>query len=98
MEKLHHVINLIKAVKPTKKVIELEKNNIYVFDIALLLTKPEIKVAIEKLFKVEVDRINLAKIPTKFKKIGKFIGKISQKKRMYLKLKPGYRLISKVFN
>ena len=86
------------SITEIENVENISKCNIYVFDIAYTLTKPEIKIAIEKLFKVEIEKLNIAKIPIKFKKIDQYIGKLPQKKRLYLKLKPGYRLVSKVFN
>lgn len=78
-------------IKPiiTEKATLLLENNQYVFDVVLKATKPEIKAAIESLFKVNVVKVNTARPPRKKKRVGRFMGYKPLYKRAIVTLEDG---------
>jgi large subunit ribosomal protein L23 len=66
-----------------------EKDNRVVFRVKNAATKQQVKRAVELLFKVEVDSVHVLNVKGKAKRFGRFIGKRSDWKKAYVKLKPG---------
>ena len=79
---------LIKPVI-TEKSMEATQNNKYTFIVNLKANKSQIKEAIEKIFKVKVIKVNSMKIIGKWKRVGKNIGKTSDRKKAIITLKKG---------
>ncbi len=55
-------------------------------------TKPEIKAAVELLFKVEVDSVSVLNVHGKEKRFGRTIGRRRGWKKAYVSLKPGQEI------
>lgn len=55
-------------------------------------TKPEVKAAVELLFKVEVAGVQMANVKGKQKRFGKMMGRRKDWKKAYVSLKPGQEL------
>jgi large subunit ribosomal protein L23 len=55
-------------------------------------TKPEIKAAVELLFKVEVDAVTTANVKGKAKRMGRMVGRRQDWKKAYVSLKPGQEI------
>ena len=55
-------------------------------------TKPEIKSAVELLFKVAVDSVNIANVKGKKKRFGRMMGRRKGWKKAYVSLKPGQEI------
>lgn len=55
-------------------------------------TKPEVKAAVEMLFKVEVAGVQMANVKGKQKRSGKMMGRRKDWKKAYVSLKPGQEL------
>jgi len=66
-----------------------DKNEQVIFKVAPCATKPEIKAAVELLFKVEVESVQTANVKGKVKRHGRFIGRRNGFKKAYVCLKPG---------
>jgi large subunit ribosomal protein L23 len=69
-----------------------DKNEQVVFRVATNATKPEIKAAVEMLFKVEVDDVQVANVKGKQKRAGRFMGRRKDWKKAYVCLKPGQEI------
>ena len=69
-----------------------EKNEQVVFRVVGNATKPEIKAAVELLFKVEVASVQFATIKGKQKRFGKLSGRRKDWKKAYVSLKPGQEI------
>ena len=69
-----------------------EKNEQVVFKVASDATKPEIKAAVEMLFKVQVESVQVANVKGKEKRFGRFIGRRKGWKKAYVSLKPGQEI------
>ncbi|HXX10359.1 MAG TPA: 50S ribosomal protein L23 [Burkholderiales bacterium] len=66
-----------------------EKNNQFVFRVTSDATKPEIKAAVELMFKVDVMRVQTSNVKGKQKRFGRFVGRSRSWKKAFVGLKPG---------
>ena len=73
-----------------KSTLAAEKNRRVVFKVLINATKPQIKSAVEKMFNVEVESVNVLNVLGKEKRFGRNLGKRSDWKKAYVKLKPGF--------
>ena len=69
-----------------------EKQNQVLFKVLRNATKPEIKAAVELLFKVEVASVQTVNQTGKTKRFGRSIGRRDHVKKAYVCLKPGQEL------
>lgn len=69
-----------------------DKNEQVIFVVASDATKPEIKAAVELLFKVEVKSVQVANIKGKVKRFGRAIGRRSDVRKAFVCLKPGQEI------
>jgi large subunit ribosomal protein L23 len=63
-----------------------------VFRVVADATKPEIKAAVEQLFKVQVESVQVVNVKGKNKRTGRFAGKRKDWKKAYVCLKPGQEI------
>ena len=75
-----------------KSTFVAEKNEQVVFRVVGNATKPEIKAAVELLFKVEVESVQVANVKGKEKRFGRTIGRRKDWKKAYVSLKPGQEI------
>jgi len=66
-----------------------EKNNQYVFRVTADATKPEIKAAVELMFKTKVKSVQVTNVKGKEKRFGRFEGRRRNWKKAYVSLMPG---------
>ena len=69
-----------------------DKNEQVIFRVATDATKPEVKAAVELLFKVEVKSVQIANVKGKEKRFGKFMGRRQGWKKAFVCLKPGQEI------
>ena len=84
--------DVVLAPHITEKATLVSEHNAVVFKVANDATKPEIKAAVELLFKVEVLDVNVANQKGKVKRFGGRIGRRDHAKKAYVSLKPGQEL------
>ncbi|MFC2062103.1 50S ribosomal protein L23 [Elusimicrobiota bacterium] len=93
MRKSDSLHNIIKSPVITEKATEYRANlNKYTFYVDKRYNKLEIKKAIEEVFKVNVISINTLNVTGKKKRLGRFIGRKSGKKKAVVTLKEGDRI------
>jgi large subunit ribosomal protein L23 len=63
-----------------------------IFRVASDATKPEVKAAVELLFKVQVESVQIANVKGKQKRFGRFMGRRSDWKKAFVCLKPGQEI------
>nr|YP_009393759.1 ribosomal protein L23 [Caloglossa beccarii]ARW62321.1 ribosomal protein L23 [Caloglossa beccarii] len=80
------LLNLIKYPIITDKTTKAIEDNIYVFAVAKKANKKQVKKTIEYIFNVKIKKINTLNGPKKKKKVGKFIGTVTQYKKAIIKL------------
>lgn len=89
-ERLMQVI--LAPVISEKSTRVADKHEQVVLRVATDATKPEIKAAVELLFKVQVEAVNVANVKGKAKRFGRFFGRRDNWKKAYVSLKPGQEL------
>lgn len=69
-----------------------DKNEQVIFKVAPDATKPEVKAAVELLFKVQVESVQIANVKGKQKRFGRFMGRRKDWKKAFVSLKPGQEI------
>ncbi|HUH60348.1 MAG TPA: 50S ribosomal protein L23 [Candidimonas sp.] len=91
--KAERLMQIILAPIVTEKATFVaEKNQQIAFRVVANATKPEIKAAVELLFKVEVEAVQVLNQKGKEKRFGRFMGRRRNERKAYVSLKPGQEL------
>jgi len=69
-----------------------DKNEQVIFRVSPDATKPEVKAAVELLFKVSVESVQIANVKGKQKRFGRHMGSRKNWKKAYVCLKPGQEI------
>ena len=69
-----------------------DKHNQVVFRVERAATKADVKAAVELMFKVEVEGVQVLNVKGKEKRTGRFIGRRNNWKKAYVRLKPGQEI------
>jgi len=83
---------LLAPVISEKSTFVADKHNQVVFRVARDATKPEIKAAVEFMFKVEVEGVTVANVHGKGKRFGQLAGRRNSWKKAYVRLKAGQEI------
>jgi len=83
---------LLAPIVSEKATMASEKSNAVTFKVLQDATKPEIKAAVELLFKVQVKGVSVVNTKGKTKRFGKSIGRRDNVRKAYVTLKPGQEL------
>ncbi len=87
------LMQVILAPQISEKATMLaDKYQQVVFRVVGNATKPEVKAAVELLFKVEVAGVQIANVKGKAKRSGRTLGRRKDWKKAYVSLKPGQEL------
>lgn len=82
--------DIIKAPIITEKTSDLAQNkNTITFSVDIKANKTQIKQAIEKIFDVKVESVNIINVKPKTKKVGRYSGMTNRVKKAIVKLKDG---------
>lgn len=84
--------DIIKNLLRTEKGALLEKSRQYVFRAGSTATKPEIKKAVEEIYKVKVAAVNVVNVPGKRKRVRMKYGYTSDWKKAIVTLKEGSKI------
>ena len=83
---------VIAPVVSEKSTRVADKYRQYVFRVADRATKPEIKAAVELLFKTSVESVTLSNVKGKAKRFGRFNGRRRNWKKAYVRLAAGQEI------
>ena len=83
---------LLAPVVSEKGTFIAEKHEQVIFRVVQDATKPEIKAAVEAMFKVQVESVQVVNVGGKQKRFGKFTGRRRNWKKAYVCLKPGQEI------
>lgn len=89
-ERLMNVV--LAPVVSEKSTLVADKHRQYVFRVADSATKPEVKAAIELLFKTKVQSVTVSNVKGKEKRFGRFIGRRRNWKKAYVRLAAGQEI------
>ncbi len=81
---------ILAPIVSEKSTIAAEDSNHFVFKVQKTATKLEIKKAVELMFEVEVEAVKVLNVKGKVKRFGRALGKRSDWKKAYVKLKEGH--------
>jgi len=88
-----HLMQVILApVISEKSTYVADKNRQVVFRVDSRATKPEIKAAVEFMFKVQVQSVTVSNVRGKQKRFGQYVGRRNHWKKAYVCLKPGQEI------
>ena len=83
---------LIAPVVSEKSTFIADKHEQVVFRVLQNATKPEVKAAVELMFKVSVESVRIANVKGKEKRFGVHAGRRRNWKKAYVCLKPGQEI------
>jgi len=89
-ERLMNVV--LAPVVSEKSTRVADKNRQYVFRVADDATKPEVKAAVELLFKAKVQSVTVSNVKGKAKRFGRFTGRRRNWKKAYVRLAAGQEI------
>jgi large subunit ribosomal protein L23 len=83
---------VLAPVVSEKSTFVADKNRQYVFRVADDATKPEIKAAIELMFKTKVDGVTVSNVRGKERRFGRVVGRKRSWKKAYVRLAEGQEI------
>ena len=87
------LMNVVLAPVVSEKSTQVaDRNRQYVFRVADDATKPEVKEAIELLFKAKVQSVTVLNVKGKEKRFGRFMGRRRSWKKAYVRLAAGQEI------
>ena len=87
------LMNIVLApVVSEKSTMVADKNRQYVFRVADDATKPEIKAAVELMFKTKVDGVTVSNVKGKERRFGRVVGRKRSWKKAYVRLAEGQEI------
>ncbi|WP_240337559.1 50S ribosomal protein L23 [[Mycoplasma] gypis] len=87
-----NVNDVIKFPVLTEKSYLDMSNNVYTFAVDKRTNKVEVKKAVEFIFDVKVERVNILTVEAKTRRVGRFVGKTNKYKKALVLLKDGYSI------
>jgi large subunit ribosomal protein L23 len=89
-EQLYNVV--LAPVVSEKSTFVADKNRQYVFRVSDRATKPEIKAAVELMFKTKVDSVKVLNVKGKERRFGRIEGRRRSWKKAYVRLVAGQEI------
>ncbi len=87
------LLQVLLAPQVSEKATHIaDKNEQVVFIVTPDATKPEVKAAVELLFKVQVESVQMSVLKGKAKRFGRGMGRRSDLKKAFVCLKPGQEI------
>ena len=83
---------IVRPLVTEKSISSQDKTNTVVFEVKRDANKIAIKQAIEEIFKVKVESVNVVNQKPKTKRMGRYEGKANNLKKAYIKLKEGSKI------
>jgi large subunit ribosomal protein L23 len=83
---------IIKNMLRTEKGVSMEKGRKYVFRVASAATKPEVKKAVEEIYKVKVEAVNVVTVSGKRKRVRTQYGYTADWKKVVVTLKENNKI------
>ena len=81
--------DIIKRPVITERSADLMSEDKYTFDVDVRANKTQVKHAIEEIFDVTVDKVNIMNVKPKKKRMGRYQGYTNKRRKAIVKLKEG---------
>ena len=83
---------IVRPLVTEKSINAQDNNNTVVFEVKKGTNKIQIKKAVEEIFNVKVESVNVVNQKPKTKRMGRYVGKTNQVKKAYVKLAEGSKI------
>jgi len=83
------ILGVLRAPHISEKTSRLQENNQYVFEISADATKADVKSAVEQLFSVKVEQVNVLNVKGKQKAFRSRMGRRGDWRKAYVRLAEG---------
>lgn len=80
---------IIRPIISEKTMRYSELDNKVTFEVKKGANKILVKQAVESIFKVDVEKVNIVNVKSKEKRMGKYVGKTKNVRKAYVKIKAG---------
>ena len=87
-----HLYEVLRRPLITEKGTRLQPQNKYAFEVASVANKHVIKQAVEKAFNVKVTAVNIVRVPSKTRRVGRRQVLTQPWKKAIITLKPGDKI------
>lgn len=83
---------IVRPIITEKTMRYMDENNVVTFEVKKGTNKVLVKQAVEKIFGVDVENVNIVNVKPKEKRMGRYVGKTKRRKKAIVKLKEGYSI------
>lgn len=80
---------IIRPIITEKTMKYMDAENKYTFEVKKGCNKTHVKMAVENIFGVDVEKVNIVNVKSKEKRMGKYVGRTKAVHKAYVKLKEG---------
>ena len=80
---------IIRPIITEKTMAMMDADNKVTFEVAKGVNKTQVRLAIEEIYKVKVEKVNILNCRPKTKRVGKYVGKTSAVRKAIVKLPEG---------
>lgn len=87
-----HLYEVLKRPLITEKYTMLQAAGKYAFEVSIEATKPQVKDAVEKAFKVKVTSLNIVNVPGRARRLGRKVIPAKPWKKAVVTLKQGDKI------
>lgn len=81
---------IIRPIITEKTMAMMDADNKITFEVAKGVNKTQVRLAVEEIFKVKVEKVNILNCRPKTKRMGKYVGKTSAVRKAIVKLPEGH--------
>ena len=83
---------IIRPIVTEKSLKNQEEDNKVAFEVAKGANKTAVKLAVEEIFNVKVEKVNIVNTPDKQKRVGRYVGTVGGIRKAVVKLADGYSI------
>ncbi|QQG45860.1 MAG: 50S ribosomal protein L23 [Candidatus Niyogibacteria bacterium] len=87
-----HAASTLLRPKITEKSSIMKEEGVYVFNVAYEASKKDIKMAVEELYKVKVDKVNVINMPPRLRSFGRKFGHSPGYRKALVRLSRGHKI------
>jgi large subunit ribosomal protein L23 len=84
---------LLRPIVTEKSTLLKEKGGVLCFEVSRRANKIDIRRAVEEQFKVKVATVRTVRMPGKLRRVGRFSGHKSDRRKAYVRLAPGQKAV-----
>jgi len=83
---------ILRPIVTEKSLKNQEEDNKVTFEVKKGANKTQVKLAVEEIFNVKVEKVNIVNTPNKTKRLGRYVGQVGGIRKAVVKLAEGYSI------